>query len=104
MGLPAAIGSEEEGKPSRRPVGIDTDVQEGKNVDAGGWTPQGDMRDRRTFFHTTGKTHTFGNYGTDGRTEEKVDLGTQLELNVEDVHFGNARVHIMQAEPAPMPK
>jgi hypothetical protein len=64
--------------------------------------------DRRDFFHGEGRALAYNpgkpapgkRYGPGSHYE----LGTELELKVEDIHFGNPRVRIMQGEPAPMPQ
>mmetsp|Transcript_68531 Transcript_68531/g.198852 ORF Transcript_68531/g.198852 Transcript_68531/m.198852 type:complete len:321 (+) Transcript_68531:161-1123(+) len=68
------------------------------------WTPV-DKLDRRTFFHTKGKGHTFHNAESNGRhvESEYFDFGTKLRLQVTEVHFSNPRVKVMQGQPAPLP-
>mmetsp|Transcript_83339 Transcript_83339/g.233498 ORF Transcript_83339/g.233498 Transcript_83339/m.233498 type:complete len:308 (+) Transcript_83339:74-997(+) len=70
------------------------------------WTPvTQDKLDRRTFFHTAGKGHTFHNQDSNGRhvESEYFPIGTKLRLQVGEIHFGNPRVRVMQGEPAPLP-
>lgn len=77
----------------------------------GDWTPvaeQESKSDRRTFFHTEGKPLSFnpsamyaGRAPVDAST--RLAIGTDINLKVEEVHFGNPRVRILQGEPAPMP-
>jgi len=60
--------------------------------------------DRRTFFHTEGKSHAYVSSASRPRgTAEVWDIGERLQVKVEDVHFANPRVRVMQGEPAPMP-
>lgn len=73
------------------------------------WTPLASQiargSDRRTFFHTTGKSLTF--HATQDKkvnTEVHVDIGERVILNVEEVHFGNPRISAMKGEPGPMPQ
>lgn len=57
--------------------------------------------DRRTFFHGEGKSLTFhNNPSTRHSPEEMIPLGSQVMLNVEEVHFGNVRVGTMSKDPA----
>jgi len=75
-------------------------------ADDGDWTPVNDRqakKDRRTFFHTEGKEHRFQAYSEVKPASQSCELGEQVTLTVEDVHFGNPRVRVMQSDPAPMP-
>merc|ERR1740121_47141 len=60
-----------------------------------------DKKDRRDFFHGDGRE--FGFKHDKKKYEDWYELGSKVELGVEDVHFGNPRVRIMTGEPAPMP-
>lgn len=90
------------------PPTVDIATQEDAPRKEETWTPVADMQskiDRRTFFHGEGKQHIFA-YSSDGRrgrSGECVPLGTRIRLEVSEVHFGNARVRVMQGQPAPMP-
>lgn len=75
------------------------------------WTPvevQEKQVDRRKFFHNEGKDHTFRATEASLRAShgcsEQVELGQRMELQVDEIHFGNPRVRIMQGAPAPMPQ
>mmetsp|Transcript_11743 Transcript_11743/g.26199 ORF Transcript_11743/g.26199 Transcript_11743/m.26199 type:complete len:223 (-) Transcript_11743:135-803(-) len=61
--------------------------------------------DRRTFFHTAGKPHTFGAMAGQAPrpADDECQVGQLIDLAVSDVHFGNPRVRIMSGPPAPMP-
>jgi len=77
-----------------------------------GWTPvaeQDSKMNRRQFFHTegAGRELAYNPHVTKSRNkavDEKTELGTKIELSVDEVHFGNPRVRIMAGEPAPMPQ
>lgn len=77
----------------------------GQAADPGSWTPVSDQEskiDRRTFFHTEGKSLTFA-HAHPVRSALPFDVGEKVTVQVEDVHFGNPRIRVMQGEPAPMP-
>jgi len=62
--------------------------------------------DRRTFFHTEGKSLAFKFYGAGAQptgANETCEIGELVELYVEEIHFGNPRVRL-QGEPAMMPQ
>lgn len=78
------------------------------------WTSAADQQartgGRRDFFHTEGREHSFiGAASLNGRrklvsdTEPEISVGTELELDVEEIHFGNPRIGVMNGNPAPMP-
>jgi len=78
----------------------------GPLVDEGDWTPVNDRqakKDRRTFFHTEGKEHRFHDQKAVKPASQSCEVGEHVTLVVEDVHFGNPRVRVMQSDPAPMP-
>mmetsp|Transcript_131643 Transcript_131643/g.421144 ORF Transcript_131643/g.421144 Transcript_131643/m.421144 type:complete len:292 (+) Transcript_131643:152-1027(+) len=59
--------------------------------------------DRRTFFHTDGRTHASHNNASRPKGHKQTwDIGERLRLKVEEIHFGNARAGIM-GKPADMP-
>lgn len=73
-----------------------------------GWTPVAEQQaklDRRTFFHTEGKALTYSAGYSQGRhvEDDTWKLGERLRLVVEDVHFGNPRVRVMQNDPETIP-
>jgi len=71
----------------------------------GDWTPVNDRqskKDRRNFFHNEGKEHAFHLY-TAKPAAESCEVGEHVTVLVEEVHFGNPRVRVMQPDPAPMP-
>lgn len=61
--------------------------------------------DRRTFFHTEGKSLAFKFYGSGApvNPNEYCEIGQFVQLLVEEIHFGNPRVRL-KGEPAPMPQ
>eukprot|EP00929_Paragymnodinium_shiwhaense_P121673 TRINITY_DN94006_c0_g1_i1.p1 TRINITY_DN94006_c0_g1~~TRINITY_DN94006_c0_g1_i1.p1 ORF type:complete len:339 (-),score=51.21 TRINITY_DN94006_c0_g1_i1:83-1099(-) len=75
------------------------------------WTPvaeQEEAKDRRTFFYNEGKEHTYYAERMRGKgprraAEDDVELGTLMELKVEDVHFANPRIKVISDQPASMP-
>lgn len=76
--------------------------------DGWGWTSVNELEDkvdRRTFFHTAGKSQGFGKAKSiENTASDNVEVGAELELLVEDVHFGNTRVRILPKDPATMPE
>jgi len=64
--------------------------------------------DRRTYFHTEGRSLSYNPMAPDHRkridAQGRHEMGVDLDLKVEEVHFGNPRVRIMQGDPAPMPQ
>jgi hypothetical protein len=71
------------------------------------WTPVAESQlkqGRRDFFHTDGKSLGFFNVPKPERVEEEDDvpIGEELTLNVEEIHFGNPRIRVMNSDPAPM--
>merc|ERR1719440_334491 len=76
------------------------------------FTPVADQQgkmDRRTFFHTEGRSLAFNpaNPPPQHRRDiagDRYEIGQEVGLKVEEVHFGNPRVRIRQGEPAPMPE
>jgi hypothetical protein len=75
------------------------------------FTPIADQHgkmDRRTFFHTDGRSLAYNPAASDHRkfadSSKRHAVGTNVELMVEEVHFGNPRVRIRESTPAPMPE
>jgi len=72
------------------------------------WTPVADRMskmDRRTFFHTEGKPLAFDPKNMHRKpvnSAERCEIGQQVDLKVEEVHFGNPRIKVMSNEPAHM--
>uniref|UniRef100_A0A7S2FKP2 Uncharacterized protein n=1 Tax=Alexandrium andersonii TaxID=327968 RepID=A0A7S2FKP2_9DINO len=84
----------------------DDDEEDKKSRGSGDWTPVEDQEsrmDRRTFFHTDGKVHTFHNQQP-VKSSKPVPIGEQLALAVEDIHFGNPRIKVMSKDPEAMPQ
>lgn len=63
--------------------------------------------DRRTFFHTSGKVHTFAkdqsrvNQHHEMHPDDRKPIGERMRLKVEDIHFANPRVKTT-GPPAPL--
>lgn len=75
------------------------------------WTPVAEQEqqvDRRKFFHCEGKEHSFRATEASLKASHADSLhyeaGQRLVLPVDEIHFGNPRVRIMQGAPAPMPQ
>jgi hypothetical protein len=72
------------------------------------WTPVAERMgkmDRRTFFHTEGKPLTFDQnklYRYPVNASERCEVGQDVDLKVEEVHFGNPRIKVMSNDPAQM--
>lgn len=100
----AAVRDEPAAKEVREKPAAKEDAAEVK-PSGGDWTPVEEIEtrmDRRTFFHTDGKTHTFHNQQP-VKNAENVEIGARVTIPVEDVHFGNPRIKVMSGAPAPMP-
>lgn len=116
LAKPAADPATQEGSggKSRGPPALEEDTIEGELTLEGEetlerqWTPveeQEKRKDRRTFFHTDGRQLTYDRNSRFPRhnPEEVCDVGVTVELKVEEVHFANPRIRVMQGLPAPMP-
>lgn len=72
------------------------------------WTPVADRQakmDRRTFFHTEGKPLAFDKNNMHRKpvsAADRCEVGQDVDLKVEEVHFGNPRIKVMSNEPAQM--
>lgn len=104
--LPAVFAREE-------PSAANEEPRPKRGEDYGGtggdWTPVEKLMekaDRRTFFHTAGKSHAFKD-SKDGRKygnpQEECEVGALVELQVAEVHFGQPRVG-MRGDPEIMGK
>mmetsp|Transcript_6406 Transcript_6406/g.11146 ORF Transcript_6406/g.11146 Transcript_6406/m.11146 type:complete len:192 (+) Transcript_6406:118-693(+) len=69
--------------------------------------------DRRQYFHTEGKKHTFSKNAVssdkkpiiaENEDDRPREVGERITLKVAEIHFANPRVRIMAAEPAKMPE
>jgi hypothetical protein len=61
--------------------------------------------DRRDFFHTDGRNLTFHHAPKPERGDEPdFEIGLELNVVVEEIHFGNPRIRVMSSDPAPMNK
>mmetsp|Transcript_6714 Transcript_6714/g.16391 ORF Transcript_6714/g.16391 Transcript_6714/m.16391 type:complete len:195 (-) Transcript_6714:47-631(-) len=69
--------------------------------------------DRRQYFHTEGKKHTFSKNAVssdkkpiiaENDDERPREVGERITLKVEEIHFANPRVRIMATDPAKMPE
>lgn len=76
-----------------------------------GYTPVAEQQsrmDRRQFFHTEGRPLAYNPAKPVARkpvnASDRLEIGEELNLKVEEVHFGNPRVRIRVGEPAPMPE
>lgn len=90
------------------PASTENNSSEEKVEKKDSWTPIAAYEarvGRRDFFHSAeGKAMGFHQAPKPDRAdeEENFPIGLELRLNVEEIHFGNPRIRVMNSDPAPM--